>query len=338
MRRTRALTALALAAALLTGGVAHAGPGRGGGEDPVAAAKRLAAPGMPAGVNDWSCRPSPGKPRPVVLAHGTFTPSASAWSRLAPALVKRGFCVYALDYGVMKDRPGIAGIGPVATSARELATFVEGVRTAAGTKKVDIVGYSQGGMMPRYYLRFLGGAAKVERLVGVAPDNHGIELSGMVNLLQTATGPVAGIVTSVPDLEQLVPGLEKLVPRVPALVKELKQFGNDPLDFLLKGCPACKDQLVGSAFLTKLNAGHETEPGVRYSVLSSRFDNVGTPPERQALSGVPQWWVQDHCPLSLASIPAIAHAVMPVDHVVLHRVAQVLDPAADVPTNCLSQA
>ncbi|MDG4865842.1 alpha/beta fold hydrolase, partial [Streptomyces sp. T-3] len=307
-------------------------------EDPVAAAKRLAAPGMPAGVNDWSCRPSPQKPRPVVLAHGTFTPSAQAWSQLAPALVRRGFCVYALDYGVMEGRPGVAGIGPVAESAEQLATFVEGVRAATNAPKADLVGYSQGGLMPRYYLRFLGGAQKVDRLIGVAPDNHGITLAGLSNLLQTATGPVAGVISALPDLEGLLPGISKLLPRVPALVDEIKKFGNDPLDFLLKGCPACKDQLVGSAFLAKLNAGHETEPGVRYSVLSSRADNVGTPPETQALRGVPQWWVQDRCPLSLASIPAIAHTVMPYDHVVQHRVTQLLDPAPDESTNCFSRA
>jgi triacylglycerol lipase len=47
------------------------------------------------------------------------------------------------------------------------------VLAQTGASKVDIVGHSQGGMMPRYYIRNLGGAAKVDDLVGLAPSNHG---------------------------------------------------------------------------------------------------------------------------------------------------------------------
>ncbi len=56
------------------------------------------------------------------------------------------------------------------------------VLAATGAKQVDIVGHSQGGMMPRYYLRFLGGAAKVETLVGLAPSNHGTTVNGLFTL------------------------------------------------------------------------------------------------------------------------------------------------------------
>ena len=31
-------------------------------------------------------------------------------------------------------------------------------------------------MMPNYYIKFLGGAAKVNELIGLAPSNHGTTL------------------------------------------------------------------------------------------------------------------------------------------------------------------
>jgi hypothetical protein len=34
-------------------------------------------------------------------------------------------------------------------------------------------------MMPRYYLKFLGGASSVHTLIGLAPSNHGTTLDGI---------------------------------------------------------------------------------------------------------------------------------------------------------------
>ena len=43
---------------------------------------------------------------------------------------------------------------------------------------MSLVGHSQGGMMPRYYLKFLGGVGKVDDLVGLVPSNHGTDDTG----------------------------------------------------------------------------------------------------------------------------------------------------------------
>ena len=126
--------------------------------------------GSPPGANDWSCRPSAEHPFPVVLVEGTFESMAKNWATLSPHLKDRGYCVFALDYGTTN---GVQATGPVAESAKELKRFVGKVRSATGARKVDLVGHSQGGMMPRYYLRFLNGADKVHHLVGIAPSNHG---------------------------------------------------------------------------------------------------------------------------------------------------------------------
>jgi triacylglycerol lipase len=219
----------------------------------------LAAPAdvPPPGANDWSCRPSPVHPYPVVLVPGTFESMAKNWSTLSPVLKSAGYCVFSLNYGVYN---GVYASGPVAKSAKELSPFVDKVLKATRARKVDLVGHSQGGMMPRYYMAFLGGVAKVNALVGIAPSNHGTR----------------GLITPPPDF----------VPPV----------GSSPNPL----CPACSDQQAGSPFLTKLNSRGDTLPGPYYTVISTTYDEVVTPYTSQALAGprrqVTNIVIQDTCP------------------------------------------
>jgi triacylglycerol esterase/lipase EstA (alpha/beta hydrolase family) len=125
--------------------------------------------GDPTGANDWSCTPSAQRPEPVVLVHGTFGDKKSLLDDLSAAMVAEGFCVYSFDYG---NR----GTGDIPTSAKQLKAFVEKVLGSTGAAKVSMVGHSQGGMMPRYYIKFLGGAPYVDDLVGLSPSNHGTEI------------------------------------------------------------------------------------------------------------------------------------------------------------------
>jgi triacylglycerol esterase/lipase EstA (alpha/beta hydrolase family) len=124
----------------------------------------------PAGANDWSCRPTAARPLPAVIVHGTFGDQKSLLDNLSLSLKRDGFCVYALDYGNRAT-------GPIEQSAQQLKTFVDKVLAATGAAKVEIVGHSQGGMMPRYYIKNLGGDALVEDLVGLAPSNHGTTIN-----------------------------------------------------------------------------------------------------------------------------------------------------------------
>jgi len=124
------------------------------------------SPGVdPPGVNA-DCTPTAAHPDPVVLVHGTWMDRTISWNLLGEKLVADGYCVFALDYG---NR----GTQPVADSVPELGAFVDAVRQRTGAAKVAIVGHSQGGMMPRYYLKFGGGIDKVSELIGLAPSNHG---------------------------------------------------------------------------------------------------------------------------------------------------------------------
>jgi triacylglycerol esterase/lipase EstA (alpha/beta hydrolase family) len=190
---------------------------------------------------------------------------SDSWQALSPLLADNGYCVFALNYGAADGSAalGIYGIGDITQSAQQLATFVNQVLAATGASQVDIVGHSQGGMMPRYYIKFLGGAAKVHTLIGLAPSNHGTTVEGITTL--------AGY----------LPGAS--------------QFDDDPV------CEACSQQEAGSSFLTNLNAGGDTVAGVDYTVIESEYDEVVTPYTSAFLSGpdVTNITLQDQCPLDL---------------------------------------
>lgn len=127
----------------------------------------LPVPGIdPPGANDFDCEPSDRRPHPVVLVHGTFADMTISWNLISPELVDAGYCVFALDYGNRATQR-------IQDSADELRAFVNRVRDKTDSRKVQLVGHSQGGMMPRWYIKFLNGDRRVEDLVGLSPSNHG---------------------------------------------------------------------------------------------------------------------------------------------------------------------
>jgi triacylglycerol lipase len=115
-------------------------------------------------MNAASCTPPAQHPYPIVLLPGTY--GLSTWQLIGPQLAQLGYCVYTLSYGNYET-------GDLAVSAQQLARFIDRLLARTGAKRVSIVGHSEGGMMPRYYIKFLGGAARVETLVALAPPNHG---------------------------------------------------------------------------------------------------------------------------------------------------------------------
>lgn len=150
---------------------------------PAATADLPTSPlGDPPGANDWSCKPTAARPTPVILVHGTGGDRRSLLERLSAGFKRNGFCVFSLDYG---DR----GRNDIPASAAELKTYTERVLKATGARKVSMVGHSQGGMMPRYYIKFLGGGAVVDDLVGLAPSNHGTRhTAGRLNPISALAG------------------------------------------------------------------------------------------------------------------------------------------------------
>lgn len=248
----------------------------------------------PPGSNDWSCKPTAAHPRPVVLVHGTFANRANSWQAISPLLHNEGYCVFALNYGSHRGSGaiGIYGTGDIRRSADQLDAFADRVLAATGAAEVDVVGHSQGGMMPRWYLKYLGGADEVGTLVGLSSSNHGTTASGLF------------------VLSGFFPGADAFTGVL---------------------CPACAQQKRGSAFLQKLNSGGDTVPGVSYTVVQTRYDQVVTPYTSAFLSGpdVTNILLQDQCRLDFGD-----HLSMPYDHIAAADVRNALDPAHPVTPAC----
>jgi hypothetical protein len=224
------------------------------------------------GAND-NCKPSSAHPYPVVLVHATLADEGSNWVTLAPLLANEGYCVYAFNYGATLASlevwpfigPRIDGLGHIEKSAEELSSFVNTVLSKTKASKVDLVGHSQGGMMPNYYIKLLGGASKVNELIGLAPSNHGTTLDGLTKLVEVF-----------PFASEIVSGL---------------------LEFL--GAPALPEQEENSAFVKKLfGSGEPVVAGVKYVVVETEHDEVVTPYTHAFLSGsgVTDILIQSQCP------------------------------------------
>ncbi|MFE7133891.1 lipase family alpha/beta hydrolase [Streptomyces sp. NPDC057638] len=215
------------------------------------------------GWNNWSCRPSAAHPEPVVLVHGL---GANGWDNfltLAPALRSAGYCVYSETYGKTVLGGLAGGLAPMARSAAEVGGFIDRVRAATGAEKVDVVGHSEGTTVPAYYIKYLGGATKVDDFIGFGSNFRGTTLGGLATL--AAALKLQGLLTGV-------------------------------------GCGACTDYLPGSAFLAKLNDGPVAVPGPTYTSIVTRYERVVTPYTSGLLTGdnVTNIVLQDACRLDSA--------------------------------------
>lgn len=261
-----------------------------------ATATALAPDTPPPGADNWSCQPAAAHPYPVILVHGTFANMDDNWQAASPLLADNGYCVYAFNYGGASSASPVQGTGEIAASAAQLATFVNAVLAATGAAKVDLVGHSQGGLMPRYYINSLGGAGKVSDFVAFAPSNYGTTLDGLTKLasLLGVSSEINGTLSSV--------------------------------------CEACVEQEQGSAFLAGLNAA-PTVPGVHYTVVESVDDEVVTPYKHAflpAASNVTNITVQNQCALDGSD-----HLEIAADPVALADMLNALDPSDPVKVPCL---
>jgi hypothetical protein len=160
-------------------------------------------------------------PTPVLLVPGTGSspPRNFGWN-WEPALSNLGipWCAVTLPDNALGD---------IQDAGEYIVHAIRAMYSRAG-KRISIVGHSQGGMVPRWALRFWPGTrSKVDDQIGLAPSNHGT----------TTARPTCG-----------------------------------------NGCaPAVWQQANGSAFIKALNSYQETFPGVSYTAVYTRTDEVVQP-------------------------------------------------------------
>ncbi|KAG0282854.1 hypothetical protein BGZ96_012788 [Linnemannia gamsii] len=93
------------------------------------------------------------------------------WIYMGPRFVAKGYCVFALTYRQNPKFPLLAD-------------------------KVDMLGHSQGSVMPRYRMKYLGGAAKIRKSAGIGSVQYGSTLVGIVPLAKALGlfGPIKKII------------------------------------------------------------------------------------------------------------------------------------------------
>lgn len=103
---------------------------------------------------------------PVLLIHG-IDDTRAVMEPLGRYLEARGWRRFAFDMVPNDGREGFEVL------ARQLQREVAEIRARTGAAKVDLVGFSLGGVVARVYLQELGGASEVERLVTISSPHHG---------------------------------------------------------------------------------------------------------------------------------------------------------------------
>ncbi len=116
---------------------------------------------------------------PVVIVGGTFVSGVFAdvgYATLTSRLRAGGYPTYLF---ALPD----LGMGDIRSTAAALGQFVDGVLATTGAGKVDLIGHSQGGLVSRWFVKELGGAAVVDSLISLAAPHYGSIEANLTALL-----------------------------------------------------------------------------------------------------------------------------------------------------------
>ncbi|MFK4101443.1 lipase family alpha/beta hydrolase [Streptomyces sp. NPDC019531] len=178
--------------------------------------RRSPLPALPAPEDGAAQLPTEAKP-PVVLLHG-FIDNRSVFVLLRRSLAQHGRQqVESLNYSPLTC--------DIRAAAELLGRHIEEICERTGSRQVDIVGHSLGGLIARYYVQRLGGDHRVRTLVTLGTPHSGTRVMALANahpivrqmrpgseLLQELTQPAPGcrthFVSFWSDLDHLMDPLE----------------------------------------------------------------------------------------------------------------------------------
>ena len=107
---------------------------------------------------------------PIILVHGYIGGyGLTPWYKLKDRLVSWG-CPRSKIFEMRYSDPIFASN---VDNAYELRDYVNYVLAVTGASKVDLIGHSMGGLSARWYIKFLGGASKVDDYVSLGTPQKG---------------------------------------------------------------------------------------------------------------------------------------------------------------------
>jgi triacylglycerol lipase len=110
---------------------------------------------------------------PVLLVHG-ISDTQTVFKRIASYLRNHGWAVYALDL--------VPNNGAIALDklAQQIADYI--ADKFEPNQPLDLVGFSMGGLVSRYYVQRLGGIDRIKRFVTISSPHKGTFLAFASNL------------------------------------------------------------------------------------------------------------------------------------------------------------
>jgi triacylglycerol lipase len=103
---------------------------------------------------------------PIVFVHG-WNSSGSTWDTMIGRFAAAGWSASELNAWTYNTSQSNV------TTAGQLSSYIDQVRSRTGAPEVDVVTHSMGGLSSRYYLKNLDATGKVDEWVSLGGPNHG---------------------------------------------------------------------------------------------------------------------------------------------------------------------